>query len=105
LNAALLKRDYGLKHWDIPKDNLCPGIPGRLDYIHLLKDLLGDKGITAKHEGTGAWSEAEYSAQSVRVQKSPNQQRIQVLDVGSVPPAFTQYWGLKNTVGISSEVT
>jgi 23S rRNA (adenine1618-N6)-methyltransferase len=54
LNAALLKRDYGLKHWDIPKDNLCPGIPGRLDYIHLLKDLLGDKGITAKHEGTGA---------------------------------------------------
>ncbi len=40
LNKALLLRDYGLKHWDIPKGNLCPGVPGRLDYIHALHDLL-----------------------------------------------------------------
>lgn len=40
LNQALLKRDYGLKHWDIPKGNLCPGVPGRLDYIHAVADLL-----------------------------------------------------------------
>lgn len=41
LNKALLKRDYGLKFWDIPVGNLCPGVPGRLDYIHVLADLLG----------------------------------------------------------------
>lgn len=42
LNKALLLRDYGLQHWDIPADHLCPGVPGRLDYIHVLADLLGD---------------------------------------------------------------
>jgi len=30
LNKALLLRDYGLKHWDIPQGSLCPGVPGRL---------------------------------------------------------------------------
>ncbi len=42
LNKSLLVRDYGLQHWDIPKGNLCPGVPGRLDYIHALNDLLQD---------------------------------------------------------------
>ncbi|MEM9527426.1 MAG: 23S rRNA (adenine(1618)-N(6))-methyltransferase RlmF, partial [Bacteroidota bacterium] len=42
LNKALLLRDYGLQHWDIPADHLCPGVPGRLDYIHVIADLLGD---------------------------------------------------------------
>ena len=41
LNQALLKRDYGLRHWDLPPDSLCPGVPGRLDYIHVLAELLG----------------------------------------------------------------
>ncbi len=40
LNQALLKQDYGLKHWDIPTGNLCPGVPGRLDYVHVIADLL-----------------------------------------------------------------
>jgi 23S rRNA (adenine1618-N6)-methyltransferase len=40
LNQALLLRDYGLKYWDIPEGNLCPGVPGRLDYIHALAELL-----------------------------------------------------------------
>lgn len=42
LNKALLLRDYGLKHWDIPQGSLCPGVPGRLDYVHAINDLLKD---------------------------------------------------------------
>ncbi|MEL7161105.1 MAG: 23S rRNA (adenine(1618)-N(6))-methyltransferase RlmF [Bacteroidota bacterium] len=42
LNKALLIRDYDLKHWDLPPGSLCPGVPGRLDYIHLLADLIGE---------------------------------------------------------------
>ncbi|WP_187271122.1 23S rRNA (adenine(1618)-N(6))-methyltransferase RlmF [Neolewinella aurantiaca] len=49
LNKALLIRDYGLKYWDIPEGNLCPGVPGRLDYIHAIGDLLGDD--TARTQG------------------------------------------------------
>jgi 23S rRNA (adenine1618-N6)-methyltransferase len=40
LNAALLKHFYGIAHWDIPENYLCPPIPGRADYIHYLADLL-----------------------------------------------------------------
>lgn len=40
LNKALLVRDYGLKLWDIPEGSLCPGVPGRLDYVHMIADLL-----------------------------------------------------------------
>jgi len=40
LNKALLLKDYGLKFWDIPEGSLCPGVPGRLDYVHVLADLL-----------------------------------------------------------------
>jgi 23S rRNA (adenine1618-N6)-methyltransferase len=40
LNCALLKHFYQLEYWDIPKNFLCPPIPGRADYIHYLADLL-----------------------------------------------------------------
>lgn len=40
LNKALLKDNYGIEYWDIPKGFLCPPIPGRADYIHYLADLL-----------------------------------------------------------------
>ena len=40
LNKALLKHFYGISHWDIPRNYLCPPIPGRADYIHYLADLL-----------------------------------------------------------------
>lgn len=40
LNKALLMHYYGLTHWDIPKDYLCPPIPGRADYIHHIADVL-----------------------------------------------------------------
>lgn len=39
-NRALLRQFYGIAHWDIPADYLCPPIPGRADYLHYLADLL-----------------------------------------------------------------
>ena len=41
-NRALLKSFYGIAHWDIPADYLCPPIPGRADYLHFLADLLAE---------------------------------------------------------------
>lgn len=45
LNKALLIHDYKLEYWDVPKDYLCPPIPGRADYIHYIADLLTSSGI------------------------------------------------------------
>lgn len=42
LNRALLKADYGIAHWDIPDGYLCPPVPGRVDYLHGLADLLAE---------------------------------------------------------------
>ncbi|MBE0365819.1 23S rRNA (adenine1618-N6)-methyltransferase [Pseudoalteromonas ulvae UL12] len=63
LNRALLHAHYGITFWDIPAGYLCPPIPGRVDYIHYLADLLAEdnhniiptgKQITALDIGTGA---------------------------------------------------
>jgi 23S rRNA (adenine1618-N6)-methyltransferase len=43
LNKALLSADYDIQNWDIPESYLCPPIPGRVDYIHYLADLLASK--------------------------------------------------------------
>lgn len=40
LNKALLQQYYNIQYWDIPKENLCPPIPGRADYIHYVADIL-----------------------------------------------------------------
>ncbi|WP_394364616.1 23S rRNA (adenine(1618)-N(6))-methyltransferase RlmF [Flavobacterium gawalongense] len=40
LNKALLVTHYDIQDWDIPKNYLCPPIPGRADYIHYIADLL-----------------------------------------------------------------
>ncbi|HET6227729.1 MAG TPA: 23S rRNA (adenine(1618)-N(6))-methyltransferase RlmF [Bacteroidia bacterium] len=48
LNKALLFHDYKLEYWDIPKNYLCPPIPGRADYIHYIADLLGNNGTSPK---------------------------------------------------------
>jgi 23S rRNA (adenine1618-N6)-methyltransferase len=40
LNKALLRHYYSIDYWDIPKNYLCPPIPGRADYIHNIADLL-----------------------------------------------------------------
>jgi 23S rRNA (adenine1618-N6)-methyltransferase len=55
LNKALLFSFEQLSVWDFPDENLCPPIPGRLDYIHHLADLLSsEKNIKILDVGTGA---------------------------------------------------
>jgi len=61
LNGAILKAQYRVDFWDIPEGFLCPPIPGRVDYIHYLADLLKatNNGKIANHVtgldiGTGA---------------------------------------------------
>lgn len=63
LNKALLLAHYDLDFWDIPATYLCPPIPGRVDYIHHLADLLAESDggriprgphISALDIGTGA---------------------------------------------------
>ncbi|MDO5986621.1 23S rRNA (adenine(1618)-N(6))-methyltransferase RlmF [Flavivirga amylovorans] len=58
LNTALLFAYYHIKFWEFPDTNLCPPIPGRVDYLHHVSDLLKQSNI---HEninvldiGTGA---------------------------------------------------
>lgn len=43
LNKGLLYADYRLKYWEIAKNSLCPAIPGRVDYIHYIADLLAEE--------------------------------------------------------------
>lgn len=40
LNQALLKQLYAVQHWQLPEQFLCPAVPGRVDYLHYLADLL-----------------------------------------------------------------
>lgn len=63
LNKALLLQHYDLSYWSIPHGYLCPGVPGRAEYIHKLSDLLfesnGNKspksnGIRGLDIGTGS---------------------------------------------------
>jgi len=58
LNTALLKLHYGINYWEFPDAHLCPPIPGRVEYIHLLNDVLIASGIQTKATvfdiGTGA---------------------------------------------------
>ena len=50
LNRALLRHHYGIAHWDIPDGFLCPPVPGRVDYLHGLADLLAaDAGGEVPH--------------------------------------------------------
>lgn len=60
-NRALLAQLYGIQHWDIPADYLCPPVPGRADYLHGLADLLA-----SDHQG--------------QLLKGP---QVQVLDIGT----------------------
>lgn len=43
LNKALLLYYYEVQDWDIPETHLCPPIPGRVDYIHYVADLLAEQ--------------------------------------------------------------
>ena len=57
LNRALLQHYYGIDYWDIPEGFLCPPIPGRVDYIHYVADLIGaeeKRPVRMLDIGTGA---------------------------------------------------
>ena len=55
LNKGLLFLYDKISNWDFPDQNLCPPIPGRLDYIHHLADLLSsEETIKILDIGTGA---------------------------------------------------
>jgi 23S rRNA (adenine1618-N6)-methyltransferase len=64
LNKALLNHFYNIKDWDIPKGYLCPPIPGRVDYIHHMADLLASSHPLSKRS------------------KPPTGSEIKCLDVG-----------------------
>jgi 23S rRNA (adenine1618-N6)-methyltransferase len=48
LNRALLIADYGLMYWDLPPGALCPPVPGRVDYLHHVADLLAEDRATGR---------------------------------------------------------
>jgi len=58
LNTALLVKHYHINYWEFPNENLCPPIPGRVDYIHYLADLLNEtkliNNVKILDIGTGA---------------------------------------------------
>lgn len=58
LNKALIQLHYGIKDWNFSDENLCPSIPGRVEYIHHLADLLGSSDLAENIRmldiGTGA---------------------------------------------------
>ncbi len=58
LNKALLFTHYNIKYWEFTDANLCPPIPGRVEYIHQLENLLKSYGINSNVNildiGTGA---------------------------------------------------
>ncbi|MCG2430823.1 23S rRNA (adenine(1618)-N(6))-methyltransferase RlmF [Aequorivita xiaoshiensis] len=54
LNTALLKEHFGVNYWNIPENNLCPPVPGRLDYLLHVSDLVSEKDIHLLDIGTGA---------------------------------------------------
>lgn len=55
LNKALLFSYKKISYWNFPDENLCPPIPGRLDYILHLSDLLSaEENIKVLDIGTGA---------------------------------------------------
>ena len=53
LNTAILKQHYNI-NWSIPQGNLCPPIPGRLDYLLHAAELTQKKQLHLLDIGTGA---------------------------------------------------
>lgn len=61
LNRSLLEHAYAISGWNFPTSHLTPAVPGRLDLLHHVADLLaGDNGgrlpntVNALDVGTGA---------------------------------------------------
>ncbi|CAL1171240.1 unnamed protein product [Cladocopium goreaui] len=42
LTRSLLAEFYQIQHWNLPAGYLCPPVPQRVDYLHIMADLLRD---------------------------------------------------------------
>ncbi|MCL5244579.1 23S rRNA (adenine(1618)-N(6))-methyltransferase RlmF [Cellulophaga sp. 20_2_10] len=51
LNKALLKLHYNISSWSIPENYLSAPIPGRVDYIHYIADVLAKENIQQPIKG------------------------------------------------------
>lgn len=98
LNLALLQLHYRIEYWDIPAGFLCPPIPGRVDYLHYIADLLAgiDSNILenksedkteeqGKRQNVPYASEPEPEPESKHKFKSKPQKKMKInaLDIGT----------------------
>ncbi|MFK8161464.1 MAG: 23S rRNA (adenine(1618)-N(6))-methyltransferase RlmF, partial [Lewinella sp.] len=88
LNQALLLRDYGLKFWDIPEGNLCPGVPGRLDYIHAIAEVLEEEQARPQVQEKGIKEQGRKGGKEQRGKEGKEQgkkglDRVMGLDIGT----------------------
>ncbi|MEI6860219.1 MAG: 23S rRNA (adenine(1618)-N(6))-methyltransferase RlmF [Shewanella sp.] len=91
LNLALLKAHYRIEFWDIPPGFLCPPIPGRVDYLHYVADLLaGNIREQSKDNQSGQYvpnfkgSVTNGLAKTgIKTNKIPIGSKIKVLDIGT----------------------
>lgn len=71
LNSALLQYHYQIVDWDIPNGALCPPIPGRVDYILYIADLLSS-------------SAAKYNiTTNIETAPSKGESEVKMLDIGT----------------------
>ena len=77
LNSALLKLHYQIDAWDIPQGFLCPPIPGRVDYLHYIADLLA--GVEAADNS----NEGDDPTLAGTVAVKFNKLKINALDIGT----------------------
>ncbi|MEC4726277.1 23S rRNA (adenine(1618)-N(6))-methyltransferase RlmF [Shewanella sp. D64] len=81
LNSALLKLHYQIGTWDIPQGFLCPPIPGRVDYLHYIADLLVEADTVESKEDSKR--EGQYVAPVNTLQSKLNKMKINALDIGT----------------------
>jgi len=84
LNLALLQLHYGIDYWDIPTGFLCPPIPGRVDYLHYIADLLAgvESGTLENKSDEPKVGQNVSHAQRVK-SKSQKKLKINALDIGT----------------------
>lgn len=80
LNAAILKTEYEIHQWNLPKGFLCPPIPGRADYIHHIADLL------ARHN----------PIKGKLAKRVPKGEQVKVLEIGTGASCIYPILGCKN---------
>ena len=90
LNQALLAHYYQIYFWDIPQGYLCPPIPGRLDNLLYLGDLLSVTGRLESAEGVRSLTSSVSKKGVPHLQLSPQGEnakvpagkKVRALDVG-----------------------